>query len=122
MFRYQLDGYFDGGTAPWMDAKLRASNEHEFSTPASSTAAACTWGPETPNTFSKGCAESGCGSYKSADDAKAACVSDRSCLAVTCSSAVSCELRAGEALDKSTTKELSYLISAECHPPWDLGK
>merc|ERR1712166_1184199 len=117
---YQLDGYFDGGTAPWMDAKLRASNEHEFSPPASSTAATCTWGPESPNTFSKGCAESGCGSYKSADDAKAACVSDRSCLAVTCSSAVSCELRAGEALDKSTTKEFSYLISAECHPPWDL--
>ena len=179
---YQLDGYFNGGTAPWMDITLKAveTGKHEFSSPLppiSSTYPACmfankptfinikyfanvcflafkeivlsfvsicwsplfffvnvfsasvlfyiftysllffnslrifqqpiscailftifiisstfrynicikgTWGSETKDTYSYGCAASGCRSFTTVDSAKAACIKDVSCSAITC--------------------------------------
>lgn len=43
---YQLDGYFNGGTAPWMDNTLNAvgAGKHEFSNPpATSSYPTCTF-------------------------------------------------------------------------------
>lgn len=117
-----MDGYFNGGTAPWLSEQL---DETELAQGAERAAArhaaeaglepACEWGPVTPDTFSPCCTGSscyaGCRKFKTADAAKAACVADKHCSAIT-GSGSSWELRSGQTLQKSPNKgESSYLIT-----------
>lgn len=124
---YQLDGYFNGKTAPWLAAEL---DETEIKTAAERAAdrhlaeagacyedcdVSCEWGPLTPDTYSACCTGSscydGCKMFDSVDAAQAGCVKDKSCSAIT-SSGKKWALRSGKTLQKSPKKgESSYLIT-----------
>jgi hypothetical protein len=132
---YQLDGYFDGGTAPWMQERMHAADLVDSSAAAVSAAEAdaesdallllpaCVWGAVTPDTYSAKCPDHGCTGFSTVAAAQAACVAEPSCLAVTCNTdqkANMCQLRAGAKLIKSPVHtEESYLITnaKQCRPP-----
>lgn len=121
---YQLDGYFNGGTAPWLadraDATTAPGDAGWFD--ATELAgdgepkqrAQCIWGNLTKDAYSPCCTRSSCyadcKSYNSVATAKAACVADEHCAAIT-GGGSRWELRAGASLIKSPNQgEESYLI------------
>ena len=129
----------DGGTAPWMDLRLDATETaaRELAPAAAAQDTACKWGPLTPDAFSPCCTGkscyAGCKTFDSVAAAKAACVADTDCAAIT-GGGKKWSLRSGTALKKSPNKgESSYLITnaKACgrtgppappppHPPTDL--
>jgi hypothetical protein len=142
---YQLDGYFDGGTAPWLTqgvgapgskgalaaakaqgrTQRRAGSQQE---PARAVIAppaglpACTWSALLPNSYVAGCAQ-GCKSFASAVDAQAACAADATCGGLTsqANGVGPWELREGTSAQASPSGEAAYVITnaVACHgvPP-----
>eukprot|EP00656_Telonema_subtile_P046113 TRINITY_DN5245_c0_g1_i1.p1 TRINITY_DN5245_c0_g1~~TRINITY_DN5245_c0_g1_i1.p1 ORF type:complete len:881 (+),score=212.00 TRINITY_DN5245_c0_g1_i1:28-2643(+) len=106
---YQLDGYFNGGTAPWA---VEAPNE-------------CTWSTLAPNSYLAGCV-SKCTPVVDLGQAKAQCAANALCGGLTSSSADGpWQLRSASALQPSPSAECSYSITntAACHavpddPSW----
>lgn len=123
---YQLDGYFDGGTAPWVslshplpagsgsggrgvDPRVRPPTSriasHAPRTPPVVTRSAappntplppCQWSTLQPGTYLPGCAGDGCAAHAFLADAQAACGGDDACGGVTNTSG-HWEARAGDA-------------------------
>jgi hypothetical protein len=118
---YQLDGYLDGGTAPWLDGGtapwLGAGRQQRQGLPT------CVWGEKVPNTYSAGCPDGGCKKFSTVESAKAACVANQDCAAITEGgagvAANTWTLRKGAVLKPSpeTHPSSSYLITnaAACH-------
>eukprot|EP00040_Diaphanoeca_grandis_P011341 m.58045 g.58045 ORF g.58045 m.58045 type:complete len:883 (+) comp22488_c0_seq2:20-2668(+) len=122
---YQLDGYFNGGTAPWMASRdLEAGHEHDVA--QLDALPACEWGPLQSDTYIAGC-DSGCESFAEVADAKAACEKDDGCGGITLSgkAPMKWQLRSANNAQKSPVMaESSYLITnaAACHSvPTDAG-
>ncbi len=70
--RSQLDGYFDGGTAPWL-ARQRASSW------VGAPPLRCEWSAALPNAYVAGCPVDPCSSFAALPDALAACEADSAC-------------------------------------------
>ena len=81
--RYQLDGYFNGGTAPWDATDPGVSWKDEIS----ATAPACEYGAKTDG-YIAGCAADHCKHYTSLLEAQTACSADMSCGGITLTSQV----------------------------------
>lgn len=139
---YQLDGYFNGGTAPWYSgtrkqqqasaagqaspSAVAPQNERkEKLTPTTKTAPGaypptqnpdCTWSQAVPNTYLAGC-ENGCETFPTLAAAQAACAADYSCGGLTLSEGGLPQLRSGSQPLPSPSNETSYYITNvnECH-------
>eukprot|EP00750_Incisomonas_marina_P029224 INCI7077.3.p1 GENE.INCI7077.3~~INCI7077.3.p1 ORF type:complete len:931 (+),score=162.20 INCI7077.3:195-2987(+) len=115
---YQLDGYFNGGTAPWDATDPGVSWKDEIS----ATAPACEYGAKTDG-YIAGCAADHCKHYTSLLEAQTACSADMSCGGITLTSqggpSEGYETRAGNSVAPSPIGEASWLIVnvVECHPP-----
>lgn len=121
---YQLDGYFDGGTAPWLSRTPFSPPPHSrvashapahaiTSTYKASSASAlppCSWSPLLPNSYLKGCSQ-GCKSFSSLANAQAACLADDLCGGITSSGSDVWELRSDYVPQPSPSGEVSYAIS-----------
>ena len=133
---YQLDGYFDGGTAPWRTqgvgppgskgalaaakAQGRAPWQHKVREAVAPAVGlpACTWSALLPNSYVAGCAQ-GCKSFAAAADAMAACAADATCGGLTSQApgAGPWELREGTSASNSPSGEAAYVITnaVACH-------
>lgn len=61
---YQLDGYFNGGTAPWLNGKeAKLAMDESLSYPAAPPTAPCEFSNAIPDTFLAGCPDAGCKAY-----------------------------------------------------------
>jgi hypothetical protein len=126
---YQLDGYFDGGTAPWLSGGVARSDpaarppasriaSHAPRSPPAVTRAplpadgapACAWSTPQADAYLKGCDDLQCKAFAALADAKAACLADVTCGGVTSSNS-SWELRAGTQPLQSPVGESSYYIT-----------
>eukprot|EP01065_Artemidia_motanka_P029639 TRINITY_DN35724_c0_g1_i1.p1 TRINITY_DN35724_c0_g1~~TRINITY_DN35724_c0_g1_i1.p1 ORF type:complete len:846 (+),score=277.66 TRINITY_DN35724_c0_g1_i1:58-2595(+) len=98
---YQLDGYFNGGTAPWL---------------AGGDLPACEWSAEMKNKYVAGCDQK-CKSFPTLDAAKAACVADIGCGGLTAHGG-SFELRSASTAKPSPSNESAWVITNfdECRP------
>ncbi len=110
---YQLDGYFDGGTAPWYfgsNHRENRSGRRKVLTPP------CKWSGPLPNTFLAGC-DQGCRSFATVDAAQAACADDDNCGGITFPPGGQPQLRMGSIPQPSPSNETSYAIQNvnECH-------
>ena len=128
---YQLDGYFDGGTAPWLAPQQppqQPQQPAQQDAPAgqdTGAGVACTWSGLTPNTYATGCPPGGCRGFDSAAAAKVACAQDEGCAAVTEGGAGvpvgRWQVRKGTTLQKSPAAHpsSSYRITNlnACHHP-----
>ncbi len=132
---FQLDGYFDGATAPWMTQGIglhpattpRALPASAFPSPLPGLSAdgldlpACAWSALVPGTYLAGCDAANCASYATLDAAQAACVADTTCGGLTSApnGQPPWEVRAGNAPLASPSGEASYYITnyADCRPP-----
>ena len=136
---YQLDGYFDGGTAPWASVSTkgnsravnpinrppnsRISSHQPRSPPAIipvppvSPLPSCQWSPIVPDTYLAGCAADNCVQHPTLAAAQAACVADITCGGVTNSQA-SWQCRLSSTPKASPAGESSYYITnaALCRP------
>ena len=117
---YQLDGYFDGGTAPWMEAS-RSSDNSVIVSGAAEAAENCTFSSEMKDMYIAGCSL-GCKKFQNLDDAKVACVAEGTCGGVTrTGSPAAYELRSAFSATTSPFGESSWLItnagSPSCHAP-----
>eukprot|EP00658_Telonema_sp_P-2_P047919 TRINITY_DN3647_c0_g1_i2.p1 TRINITY_DN3647_c0_g1~~TRINITY_DN3647_c0_g1_i2.p1 ORF type:complete len:691 (+),score=111.68 TRINITY_DN3647_c0_g1_i2:158-2230(+) len=104
---YQLDGYFNGGTAPWY---VRAPVD-------------CVWSTEASDTYLPGCDEQ-CKSVQDLAQAKQACAADLGCGGITAKGSTGpWQLRSGSSGQHSSTGEVSWSITntLECHPLRDDG-
>eukprot|EP00756_Hemistasia_phaeocysticola_P064325 Hpha_TRINITY_DN7710_c0_g1::TRINITY_DN7710_c0_g1_i1::g.85521::m.85521/K01205/NAGLU; alpha-N-acetylglucosaminidase len=101
---YQLDGYFNGGTAPWLGVPLLPS---------------CEWSGEMPGKYLAGCCQK-CFAYKALADAQSSCLQDTSCGGITQTSR-GYELRAGSKPSTSPGNETSWVITnpTDCRPQPD---
>lgn len=117
---YQLDGYFNGGTAPWYSAE-----EAETATDVVSTDPNCTFGAEQASTYLAGCPSKGCNGYATLADAEAACLKESDCGGVTMEPKGGknpYQTRAGDTPQPSPTGESSWVITNvnECRALEDL--
>ena len=136
---YQLDGYFDGGTAPWRDgaaaSRARAPATARPPTsrlathaprtrpalpPANATAPgapACAWSALQPDTYLAGCDAEGCRAHAALGDAQADCLADITCGGVTLTSG-QWEVRSSTYPTASPDGESSYYIAnaRACRP------
>lgn len=127
---YQLDGYFNGGTAPWRGAKRRLQGTGgravEYALPSRPSRPVragnppCTWSGVVPG-YLAGC-DRDCESFATLAEAQAACIADAGCGGVTVPPAGGRpELRASNVPQASPTGETAYYITneLECHgaPP-----
>eukprot|EP01062_Namystynia_karyoxenos_P074682 TRINITY_DN7162_c0_g1_i1.p1 TRINITY_DN7162_c0_g1~~TRINITY_DN7162_c0_g1_i1.p1 ORF type:complete len:853 (+),score=247.35 TRINITY_DN7162_c0_g1_i1:791-3349(+) len=96
---YQLDGYFNGATAPW----LLGSAAGAAALPA------CEWSAEQKGKYVPGC-DQGCKAFLSLGEAQAACIADPGCGGLT-QTARGYELRSGSAAQPSPSGENAWLIS-----------
>jgi hypothetical protein len=134
---YQLDGYFDGGTAPWLSVAGAAARADPAVRPPSGRAAshaprtpplvthaplradapACAWSPLLNNTYLAGCDGEKCESYPALGAAQAACVADATCGGVTLTGGA-WQLRAGTQPLASPVGESALYITnfAACRP------
>jgi len=109
---YQLDGYFNGGTAPWM-------SEGADDLFVASDAPACTWSPLQADAYLADCDDK-CKVFPTVDAAKVACAADQACGGITSHGATSSwELRGSSTPAKSPSGDSSYYITnaATCHAP-----
>lgn len=135
---YQLDGYFNGGTAPWFfDPKKPQQQQkqpqqqqdpsfqsrifpRDTATPVDASNPPCQWSQAIQNTYLAGCAQQ-CKSFDTLAEAMAACAMDGGCGGVTVPNGGRPELRMGISPLESTAHETSYYITNEfkCHqmPP-----
>ena len=120
---FQMDGYFDGGTAGWrvqgLGSDVSAAVSVLRATPPALSLPACTWSAALPNTYVAGCA-SGCASSSTLLAAQAACLAAvDDCGGITSGSAGHYELRAANSGSPSDSGETSWLITngAACRPP-----
>ena len=138
---YQLDGYFNGGTAPWLATADPAAGEQPLSPPAASMHQSSEWAIESQNAdldegsdgSSPACTWSGeehgfvataachpCKVWSSVEDAKSRCVGTNRCGGITSTNdGAGWLLREGTTVLNSTVGEVSYVITndAACHPP-----
>jgi hypothetical protein len=110
---YQLDGYFDGGTAPWKGREASASPPHsriESHMPLSplSDPPACTWSQLLNNSYLAGCVEN-CKGFSTVSTAQAACIADATCGGITLSQGT-WQLRSDAVPQQSPVGEQSYAI------------
>jgi len=136
---YQLDGYFDGGTAPWASVSTKGSSRavnpinrppnsrissHQPRSPPAiipvppvSPLPSCQWSPNVPDTYLAGCAADNCAQHPTLAAAQAACVADITCGGVTNSQA-SWQCRLSSTPKASPAGESSYYITnaALCRP------
>lgn len=128
---YQMDGYFNGGTAPWFVSPRSPSHIRSFSapTPVSPGNPPCQWGGALRNAYLPGCAQD-CKSFASVEAAQEACAADATCGGITVEPTTGrAELRSSISPRGSPSGETSYVISNEfaCHrmpadPTWrELG-
>jgi hypothetical protein len=115
---YQMDGYFNGGTAPWFTSpstpsKLVGPSHHS---PVNSDNPACSWSEAVTGFCLPGC-DRDCESFDTVEAAQEACGGDFYCAGITNNSAGKWELRASGRLQRSLTNECSYYITNEyeCH-------
>lgn len=132
---YQLDGYFDGGTAPWRTqgvgpkgskgalAAERAQGRKPIESrpaPVHAGLPSCTWSPIQAGTYIAGCSQN-CKTFTTSSDAMAACNIDADCGGITsqANGASPWELRSGTSTSSSPSGESSYLIqnALQCHGP-----
>ena len=142
-----MDGYFDGGTAPWRTQGVggpgsrgaiaaATAQGRSLSSPHKQQQKqtqqplpallppglpACTWSAVQPGTYLAGCDAENCKAFPTAAAAEAACVADLTCGGITSQAAGAApfELRAGNVPTTSPTGEASYYITnlAACRPP-----
>jgi hypothetical protein len=115
---YQMDGYFNGGTAPWFagpssPSQLSGPSHHS---PVNSDNVACSWSAAITDSFLPGC-DRNCEAFDTVDAAQQACAGDSYCGGITNNSAGKWELRASVQPQPSSNKEISYYITNEyeCH-------
>ena len=112
---YQLDGYFNGGTAPWRrrNAEVRSPPPAPPAIAAPSardgSAPACTWTGLLTDTYLAGC-EQNCKGFDAVTDAQAACIADPLCGGITFTAA-QWQLRASATPVQSPANEQSYAIA-----------
>lgn len=112
---YQLDGYFDGGTAPWL-ARQRALHANAW---VGAAPLHCEWSAPLRNAYLAGCPVNPCTSFSNLADARAACEADGTCGGVTSApgGAGPWQLRAGFSPSASPSNETSYALAQPfvCH-------
>jgi hypothetical protein len=114
--RYQLDGYFNGGTAPWLRSgavSSASSSSGSLTTPELRDAArgACTFSNALNDTQVEGCCL-GCKSFHTLAEAESACSAERSCFGVTLNTDTNgYELREGSLVKPSKRKKKSWLVT-----------
>jgi hypothetical protein len=131
---YQLDGYFDGGTAPWLSGGAargdplsrppagRIASHAPVSPPVVTyaplpvDAPACTWSALQADAYLAGC-DDNCKAFDVLADAQATCIADLGCGGVTYNEN-KWELRAGNQPLQSPAGESTYYITNfnECRP------
>ena len=132
---YQLDGYFDGGTAPWyfdsntqqqQQQQQKTTSRHRRSSENGGAASStpCRWSSSMPNTYLAGC-DKGCQNYPTIAAAQAACAADDNCGGITFAPGGNPQLRMGSIPQPSPINETSFAILNvnECHatdpyPQW----
>jgi hypothetical protein len=137
---WQLDGYFDGGTAPWVSGSSSSSSSSSSTSeiarvstarrpptsriathrprtppviaplPLPADAPACTWSALLPNTYLAGCDSEQCRTHADLAGAQADCISDITCGGVTLSKGA-WEIRASSVPTASPGAESSYVIT-----------
>jgi hypothetical protein len=109
-----MDGYFDGGTAPWRTQGVGGRNSPgaiaaaaaQGRVPASASLLApapqaalpaCTWSSLQSDTYLAGCDATNCATHPTAAEAQAACIADPTCGGITsqANGAAPWELRLG---------------------------
>lgn len=135
----QLDGYFDGGTAPWKiqgvgdsvpprgkalpspPAANQPPPQPRSLAGAATALPACVFSAAQPNTYLAGCDATNCAAYGTLADAQAACLADVTCGGVTQSAGGKAhyELRQGDVPQTSPDGETSWYVTnaAACRPP-----
>lgn len=116
---YQLDGYFDGSTAPWLanpSAKKRMPSAPAQPVAVREGNPPCTWSAVQPNKYLNGCCQE-CTPFPTLAAAQDACVKDSSCGGVTLDKNGVPTLRQSIVPSVSSSGESSYFISneVECH-------
>ena len=115
---YQLDGYFNGGTAPWME--LPTPGQATALEPPRAPLPACAWSAELNGSYLKDCPSAGCTHFSTLHAAQVACIADATCGGVTSAArgAAPWQLRRGTEALRSPTAEASYAITnvAACRP------
>jgi len=135
---YQLDGYFDGDTAPWFDTTEKraavsvgvdgsssgAVAAFEQEQPVGAAPPACVYDKETAG-YIGNCASDRCANHGTLAEAKTACTADGTCHGITLTSqgapkgekAYQC--RANDEVMPSPIGENSWLMTngPSCHPP-----
>jgi hypothetical protein len=129
---YQLDGYFNGGTAPWISnsRKKRSGGVQESkpitfkAPPPDGTNPPCKWSDELGNTYLAGC-DNNCQEFQTIPEAMAACIADTNCGGITIPQNGKPQLRSSNTPQMSPSHETSYyIINADaCHytdpyPQW----
>ena len=129
---YQLDGYFNGGTAPWYIMPSPSpvhtksiQSKAPVSTHSRSNLVNCSWSEPMANTYLAGCSQ-GCKSFATVLEAKAECVKYIDCGGITQDPLTGrLQLRQSSSPLHSPSKETSYYITNEfeCHtvvpyPDW----
>jgi hypothetical protein len=104
---YQLDGYFNGGTAPWR-RRAEASHVPPQAPSLAPYLPTCTWSGLLTDTYLAGC-EQNCKAFAMLADAQAACVADNNCGGITYTDS-QWQLRAGFQPQQSPSQEQSYAI------------
>jgi hypothetical protein len=123
---YQMDGYFNGGTAPWFTgpsspSQLVGPSHHS---PVNTENPECIWSDAITDSYLPGC-DRNCEAFDTVNEAQQACARDSYCAGITNNTAGRWELRASVQPQRSTSKECSYYIinEYECHkmgpdPTW----
>ena len=143
---YQLDGYFDGDTAPWYDTTQRraevsvgvdgksgavaafegtTTDKKATASTASPAPPACVYGKEQPG-FIRRCASDGCANHATLAAAETACSADEKCHGITNTTqgAKGFQCRADTKVGTpSPLGETSWLVTngPACHPPTPAG-
>eukprot|EP00759_Apiculatamorpha_spiralis_P034366 PhF_6_TR35416/c0_g1_i2/m.51550/K01205/NAGLU; alpha-N-acetylglucosaminidase len=114
---YQLDGYFNGGTAPWFYLNNGKNQKQTKGMVPKKTNPPCKWSGAVPGTYLAGCSE-GCKTFATIAEAMQACTADETCGGITLPNGGGLpQLRAGSSPQPSPSGETSYYIinNDECH-------
>ena len=127
---FQLDGYFDGGTAPWKiqgvgsgvprrGGSNQAQNQQQLL--PSPDLPACTFSAPQVGYYLAGCDSTNCASYSTLAAAEAACSADTTCGGITSPAGGKgpFEIREGSTPMQSPDNEVSWTITnpTQCRPP-----
>ena len=114
-----MDGYFNGGTAPWFIKSSQASLIHSQAhpIPVNHNNPPCQWGQKIANAYLPGCAQN-CKGFPTLSLAQSNCSADSTCAGVTYNpSSLAFELRSTLSPAASSSGEYSFVIANEyeCH-------